>query len=144
MFLETPNKIAPVTKSLRKAIILRSNKKGPMKTGTIIKSKGIVMLKTKEKYFCDINVKSISDSKKLWKTVKPFFSNKGFLFCFIFFQNTNNMMLVENNKAVREEEIIANILNNYFTKHYHPPKTQTHQNRSQSETGKYNRYLPKS
>ena len=53
-------------------------------------------------------------------------------------------MLVENNKTVREEEIIANILNNYLKKHYHPPKTQTHQNWSQSETGKYNRYLPKS
>ena len=36
------------------------------------------------------------------KTVKPFFSNKSL--------KTNNMMLV-----VREEEIIANIMNNYFT-----------------------------
>ena len=29
--------------------------------------------------------------------------------------NTNNMMLVEDNEIVREEEIIANIKNNYFT-----------------------------
>ena len=40
-------------------------------------------------------------------SIKPFFSNKGL--------NTNNMMLVENNEIVREEEIIANIMNNYFT-----------------------------
>ena len=61
---------------------------------------------TKEKYFSDINVKSISDNKRFWKTIKPFFSNKGL--------NTNNMMLVEDNEIVREEEIIANIMNNYF------------------------------
>ena len=40
-------------------------------------------------------------------SIKPFFSNKGL--------NTKNMMLVENNEIVREEEIIANIMNNYFT-----------------------------
>ena len=40
-------------------------------------------------------------------SIKPFFSNKGL--------NTNNMMLVENNEIVREEEIIAKIMNNYFT-----------------------------
>ena len=62
---------------------------------------------TKEKYFSDINVKSISDNKKSWKTIKPFFSNKGL--------NTNNMMLVEDNEILREEEIIAKIMNNCFT-----------------------------
>ena len=62
---------------------------------------------TKEKYFSDINVKSISGNKKFWKTLKPFFSNKSL--------NTNNMMLVEDNEIVCEEEIIANIMNNYLT-----------------------------
>ena len=65
-----------------------------------------VLRHTKEKYFSDVNVKSISDNKKFWKTIKLFFSNKGL--------NTNNMMLVEDNEIVREEEIIANIMNNYF------------------------------
>ena len=32
------------------------------------------------------------------------------------------MTFVEDNKTVRKEEIVANIMNNYF-----PPKTQTHQ-----------------
>ena len=64
-----------------------------------------LLRQTKEKYFSDINVKSISDNKKFWKTIKPFFSNKGL--------NTNNMMLVEDNEIVREEEIIANIMNKY-------------------------------
>ena len=52
-------------------------------------------------------MKGISDNKKFWKTIKSFFSNKGL--------NTNNMMLVEDNEIVRKEEIIANIMNNYFT-----------------------------
>ena len=39
--------------------------------------------------------------------MKPFFLNKGL--------NTNNMMLVEDKEIVREEEIIVNIMNNYFT-----------------------------
>ena len=39
--------------------------------------------------------------------MKPFFSNKGL--------NRSNMMLVKNNEIVREKEIIANIMNNYFT-----------------------------
>ena len=60
-----------------------------------------LLCQNKEKYFSNINVKSISDNKKFWKIMKPFFLNKGL--------NTNNMMLVE------EEEIIANIKNNYVT-----------------------------
>ena len=44
---------------------------------------------------------------KSHKTIKPFFSNKAL--------NRNNVMLVEDNEIVREEEIVANIMNNYFT-----------------------------
>ena len=65
-----------------------------------------VLCQTKEKYCSDINVKSNSDNKSFWKTIKTFFSNKGL--------NTNNMMLVEDNETVREEEITANIMNDHF------------------------------
>ena len=130
VFLEILNKIAPVkvkvlrfnnnvfmTKSLRKAIMLRSrlknnfNKQRSDENWDNYKKQRNFCVKllrqTKEKYFSDINVKSISDNKKFWKTIKPFFSNTGL--------NANNMTLVENNEIVREEEIIANIMNNYFT-----------------------------
>ena len=106
-----------MTKSLRKAIMLRSrlknnfNKIGSDENWDNYKKQRNFCVKllrhTKEKYFSDINIKSISDNKKFWKTIKPFFSSKGL--------NTNNMMLVENNEIVREEEIIANTMNNYFT-----------------------------
>ena len=130
VFLEILNKIVPVKvkvlsfnnnafkiKSLRKAIMLRSrlknnfNKQRSDENWDNYKKQRNFCVKllrqTKEKYFSDINVKSISDNKKFWKTIKPFFSNKGL--------NTNSMMLVEDNGIVRNEEIIANIMNNYFT-----------------------------
>ena len=130
VFLEILNKIASVkvkvlclnnnvfmTKSLRKVIMLRTrlknyfNRKRSDENWDSYKNKRILCVKllrqTKEKYLNDINVKSISDNKKIWKIIKPFFSNKGL--------NTNNIMLVENNELVSEEEVIANIMNNYFT-----------------------------
>ena len=130
VFLEILNKIAPVkvkvlrfnnnafmTKSLRKAIMLRSRLKNNLNKqrsdenwNNYKKQRNFcvkLLCQTKEKIFSDINVKSISDNKKFWKTIKPFFSNKGL--------NTNIMMLVEDNRIVHNEEIIANIMNNYFT-----------------------------
>ena len=130
VFLEILNKMAPVkvkvlrfnnnafmTKSLRKSIMFRSrlknnlNKQRSDENWNNYKKQGNVCVKllcqTKEKYFSDINVKNISDNKKFWKTIKPFFYNKGL--------NTNSIVLVEDNGIVRNEEIIANIMNSYFT-----------------------------
>ena len=119
VFLEVLNKIAPVkvkvlrfnnnvfmTKSLRKAIMLRSrlknnfNKQRSDENWDNYKKQRNFCVKllrqTKEKYFSDINVKIISDNKKpFWKTIRPFFPNKGL--------NKNNMMLVEDNQIVHEE-----------------------------------------
>ena len=130
VLLEILNKIAPVkvkvlrfnndafmAKSLRKAIMLRFRLKNNFNKqrsdehwDNYKKQRNIcvkLLRQTKEKCFSDINIKSISDNKKFWKTIKPFFSDKGL--------NTKNMMLVEDNGIAREEEIIANIMNNYFT-----------------------------
>ena len=97
VLLEILNKIAPVkvkvlrfnnnvfmTKSLRKAIMLRSrlknnfNKQRSDENWDNYKKQRNFCVKllrqTKEKYFSDINVKSISDNKKFWKTIEPFFS----------------------------------------------------------------------
>ena len=130
VFLEILNKITPVkvkvlrfsnnafmTKSLRKAIMLRSRLKNNLNKqrsdenwNNYKKQRNFcvkLLRQTKEKYFSDINVKSIPDNKKFWKTMKLFFSNKGL--------NMNSMMLVEDSGILRNEEIIANIMNNYFT-----------------------------
>ena len=77
------NNSAYMTKSLRKAIMLRSslknnfNKKRCDKNWNNYKTQRNFCVKlvhqTKEKYFNNVNVKSVSDNKKFWKTIKPFF-----------------------------------------------------------------------
>ena len=94
-----------MTKSLRKAIMLRSrlknnfNKQRSDENWDNYKKQRNFCVKllrhTKEKYFSDVNVKSISDNKKFWKTIKQVFSNKGL--------NTNNVTLLEDNEIVREK-----------------------------------------
>ena len=37
-----------------------------------------LLRKTKTEYFQKLNVKDLSDNRKFWKTIKPFFSNKRF------------------------------------------------------------------
>ena len=76
-----------MVKSLRKAVMLRSklknnfNKKRSDEHWDNFKKQINLYVKllcqTKEKYFSDINVKSISDNKKFWKNLKPFFLKKG-------------------------------------------------------------------
>ena len=159
MFVDILNKNAPVkvkvlrfnnnvfmTKSLREAVMSRSrlknnfNKKRSDENWDNYKKqwKFCVKLlhKTKEKYFSDIIVKSISDNKRFWKTIKPFFSNKGL--------NTNNMMLVENNEIVHEEEMIANTMNNYFTNITTHLKLKPTKIDPKANLESNNRYLPKS
>ena len=130
-----------MTESLRKAILLRSKLKNNFNKqrsdenwDNYQKQRDFcvkLLRQTKEIYFSNINVKSISDNKKFWKTIKAF-SNKGL--------NTNNAMLVVDNKIVREEEIIANIMNNYFTNTTHLKPTRID---FKANLERYNRYLSK-
>ena len=66
-----------------------------------------LLRKTKKEYFENTNVKDINDNKKFWKTIKPFFSNKGL--------NTNKLMIIAKNNLISEEYILANTMNQYFT-----------------------------
>ena len=62
--------------------------------------------KTKTEYFQKLNVKDLSDNRKFWKTIKPFFSNKGL--------NSNKLMLKENNRLITEEKELATVMNTFF------------------------------
>ena len=55
-----------------------------------------VLRKTKTEYFQKLNVKDLSDNRKFWKTMKPFFSNKGL--------NSDKLILKENNWLITEEK----------------------------------------
>ena len=57
--------------------------------------------------FKNLNVKDLSDNRKLWKTSKPYFSNKGL--------NSNKFLLKENDNLVSDEnQELATIMNNFF------------------------------
>ena len=107
-----------VTKEMRKAIMVRSKLKSLFhKT----KSPEIRVLynrqrnycvsllkRTKRNYFERLNENKISDSRKFWKTVTPYFSNKG--------STTTSFTLIEGEKIVSDEKEIAQIFNDHYSK----------------------------
>ena len=65
-----------------------------------------LLRKTKTEYFKKLNVKNLSENRKFWKTIKPFFSNKSL--------NSNKLMLKENNRLITEEKELATVMNTFF------------------------------
>ena len=57
-------------------------------------------------FFSSLNPSFVKDNKLFWKTVKPFFSNKGDL--------GPNIKLVEKNELIQNDQEIANELNTFF------------------------------
>ena len=62
----------------------------------------------RKKYYGSLNEKDVTDNKKFWKTVKPFFTDKG--------GTRDRIMLLENDEIVSEEAQVAEIFNDYFQK----------------------------
>ena len=52
-------------------------------------------------------MRKTTENKRLWKTIKPFFTEKS--------KTTNNIISTENNQTVREDKTICQIFNTYFT-----------------------------
>ena len=98
-FLRTLDKHAPIkkkilranenaftNKTLRKAIMIRSNlkniylkKRNDTNWTNYKKQRNFctnLLRNTKKDYFSNLNVKELNDNKKFWKIVKPFFSDK--------------------------------------------------------------------
>ena len=65
-----------------------------------------LLRRTKKEYFQNQNVKDLSDNKKFWKTIKPYFSNKGL--------NSNKMLLKEKGELVSDEKQLASIMNKMY------------------------------
>ena len=103
-------------KALRKAIMTRSrlknlcNKKRSYANWDKYKKQRSfcvkLLRKTKQGYFNNIDIKSVSCAKKFWKTIKPYFSNKGL--------NSNKIFLSEKGRLIRDPAAIATTMNNYF------------------------------
>ena len=62
--------------------------------------------KTKKKqYFADLNEKDITDNRKFWRNVKPFFSEK--------IKSRESIVLIEKGKTISKEDKVANTLNTF-------------------------------
>ena len=60
----------------------------------------------KKYHFQRLNVKDLSDNKKIWKTIKPYFSNKGL--------NSNKLLLNEKGRFSSGEKELENLVNSFF------------------------------
>ena len=78
----------------------------------------------------------VTENKKFWKSIKPFFTEKN--------KTTNNIILTENNQTVREDKKICQIFNTYFTsftkglKYHQRDESQSFENEESSRLIKEN------
>ena len=106
-----------MTKELRKEVMLRSklkniyNKKKSDESNKAYKRQRNLCTKLfrKEKkvFYGNLNPSLISDNKKFWNTVKPFFSDKKV--------SNENITLVDNNKIISDDSIVVDTFNTYFS-----------------------------
>ena len=105
-----------MTKTLRKAIMHRSklkniyNKKRTNDNWANYKKQRNfcvnLLRKTKTDYFKNLNIRDLSDNRKFWKRIKPYFTNKGL--------NSNILFLKEKGNLVSNEKQLATIMNSFF------------------------------
>ena len=62
--------------------------------------------KTKQKYFCNLDIKDLNYNKKFLKKIKHFFLDKDL--------QTNNIIFKDKNILVTDSSIVANTFNNYI------------------------------
>ena len=63
-----------------------------------------LLRKTTQDYFN--NIKSVNDTKKFWKTIKPYLSNKGL--------NSSKIFLSEKGRPLKDPVTVATTMNDYF------------------------------
>ena len=100
-----------MNKEIRKAIMVRSRlKNGFLKDQTPINRQAYkkqrnfcvkFIRKSRKNYFDNLDIKNISDNRKFWKTVGPFFSSKKPV--------NENISLWENNELMTDEKISRNV-----------------------------------
>ena len=94
-----------MTKSLCKAIMVHTKLKNiydRLPTSYCVQ----LLNKTKRNFYGNININKITDNRKFWKNIKPFFSNKTI--------SASNFILYENDEIIRNEGEMAKKCNTYF------------------------------
>ena len=59
-------------------------------------------------FYSNLDPKNITDNKKFWKTMKPFFTSKSTL--------NSTFTIIDNGKIISEDNEVANVLNSFFEK----------------------------
>ena len=105
-----------MTKEMRKAIMTRSKLKNRWLKQRSKENKArynrqrnyclSLLRQTKSRYFARLEENKITDARKFWKTVKPFFSNKS--------TGNTGYTLIENNEIINDEEKIAQVFGNFY------------------------------
>ena len=54
----------------------------------------------------DLNIRDLSDNRKFWKTIQPYFTNKGL--------NSNKLLLKETGNLVSNEKQLATTMKSFF------------------------------
>ena len=111
------NEVPYMTKALRKAIATRSRLENRYYRHKTAESKWVykkqknyvsrLYKKERRKYYTNLDIKKITDNKRFWSTMKPFFSDKGA-------ETKRNITLVEGNDILTEDKDVANTLNSFF------------------------------
>ena len=129
VFLKTLDEFAPqkrkvvranhkpyVTKEMRKAIMLRSQLQNKLFTyGTDAYQRAFkhqmnycnrLYKRERKRFYCNLNLNSINDNKKIWNTMKPLFGDKG--------GSKDNIVLVEDDKVISTDADVAQTFNEFF------------------------------
>ena len=65
-----------------------------------------LLKRERKKYFGNLDLKSFTDNKKFWNTIKPFFSKTN--------GGSSKITLVENDEVISDDREIANTFNKFF------------------------------
>ena len=105
-----------MTRALRKATMLRSRLRNKYNEDRTAENwnkfrkqrNSCVKLVRKEKrnYYNNLDISHITDNKKFWKTVKPFFSDK--------LHSNNKIVLTEGEKIISNDVEVAETMNEFF------------------------------
>ena len=110
------NEVPYMTKALKKAIMTRSRlenryyqSKSMIDKINYKRQKNYCMRlykRERKTYYNNLDLKSITDNKKFWATLKPFLTDKGI--------KSNNICLIEEGKIISKDQEVAETLNTFF------------------------------
>ena len=105
-----------MTRELRKTVMLRSKMKNIFNKNNSVVAKEaykkqrnlctMLLRRAKNNYYKNLNPSFVSDKKKFWKTVKPFFSESK--------PSHENLMLIENEVIIYDDNVVAETFNEFF------------------------------